>query len=146
MTVATFGFDYELPYANWYVEIGPPLLQVAIGANDEEIRLHACADTGSFAIIADAALLEPLKLDVYSGRRTTVTGTIGPTGQPITGWIHSLVLTVEALDFQAIADVVVVPNYNCPYLLLGREGFLNRWLACFRDLYQTMYFTLDGRG
>ncbi len=139
----TFDFDYEVPYGSWQAPVGPPLLRISLEFGDERIFVSAEVDTGAYAIIADAVFLEALGIDVFSGQQTSVGGTVGPGDSRLTGWIHSLWIRIDDLDFMELVDVVAVPNYRCGHVLLGREGFLNKWRVCFREKFQTMYFALE---
>jgi len=105
--------------------------------------VSATVDTGAYAIIADAEIIETLGIDVYKGKPTKVGGTVGQGDSQMTGYIHRIQLTIEDLDFIDIVDIVAVPNYRCRYVLLGREGFLDKWRVGFREKFQTMYFAIE---
>jgi hypothetical protein len=136
-------FEFEVPYAGWVTEIGPPLVQVELASGSDRIIIPGCVDTGSFAVIADAKFVEPLGIDPYAGPETPVGGTVGRYGTPLKGYLHDLLVGIPAIGFNALVSVVVVPSFRLDYILLGRQGFLNVWKVCFREKYQTMYFSAE---
>ena len=136
---AIVSFPYLVPYVELYKNRLPPLLRFEISANGKTRGLIGSADTGSQRIIIDYAVGKSLGIDVEGGTPRPVAG----IDRELSGWEHAVLLSVPDIDFAVVTPVTFAMGYRQGHALLGRTGFLNKWIVAFRDHHGVMYFTRE---
>lgn len=114
-----------------------PAVWVDISAGKHKRRFIALIDSGADYITMSSRMAEVFGIE-RGGRQNRPM--LGITMEPVDGFVAELTFQIENLQRSFIAPVVFINSPHVP-ILLGREGFFDRYRIKFEEDHDTFEIT-----